>query len=215
MLDGSKFKMFQSGGDQLNVRAPLDRKERQMRVASKLFFNVNHPLNVQPPDALESCLVFKFPYKFVSEAELDVAGGSTDNRRLQNVQIKDYLNKPDFLDAYTWRVAAAYTEGGHVIPCEMVRQDTSDFTKAATPFAIEDIVSKHFEITGNTSDYVTSKQIAERLKTSDEKLLGGVKNMLKTMGGKSSENCGKGTANGRSRGFQKVRFRSAEAESEV
>lgn len=203
VLQGSQLKMMQSGGDYILVRGHRELKPWKMRVASKLFFNVNQQMNVDPPDALQTCVVFKCPYEFVSAAELqkhEESGpeGKETILRLQDPDVKDKVFTEDFLDAYTWRVTNAYAEDV-VKPSERVRQDTADFIRHPLPspslppsFIVSDFVTAHFEVTKNGSDYVLSEKITDLLtKAGWIREVEEVKKFLIGMGAEYSENCGK------------------------
>jgi hypothetical protein len=120
-IDGNSLKKFQSGGDKLSARK-LYVNERSFRVQSKLIMNLNDMPQVTPSDAVQTMLLIKFPFKFVSSEAMMDEQALPFFRQTDEV-MKQYLMCADVIDAFTWLVFDAF-EDHSVRPCAMVKKDT-------------------------------------------------------------------------------------------
>jgi phage/plasmid-associated DNA primase len=121
-IDGNILKKFQSGGDKLSARK-LYVDERTFQVQAKLIMNLNDMPEVVPSDAVQTMIIIKFPFKFVSSLE---DGEALPFFKLADNGIKKYLRRDDVIDAFTWLVFDAYRDHP-VRPCAVVRADTEAY----------------------------------------------------------------------------------------
>jgi hypothetical protein len=183
-LDGNVLKNFQSGGDSMSARKNYC-DERAFRVASKLIMNVNDLPEVTPRDALSTMIMFKFPFKFVTEA--DMAGEPPAFFRPRDETLKtEFCKRDDVRDAFTWLVIDAYADRP-VAPCASVRADTQGY--------LEDVgddltlILRHFKATGKSTDAVTLRQIMDFSVAHKSMSTTIIKDRLVRMGGRYSGNC--------------------------
>lgn len=182
-LDGNVIKQFQSGGDMMLARKNF-KDERQFRISSKLFMNLNDVPTITPIDAIANMLMFKFPFKFVSREVLN-GGDSLPFYKLRDDNIKDFCRRPDVVDAFTWLVIDAYKDCS-VVPCAKVLADTDDYREEAGDDLM--LVSKHFRVTGNKLDFTTIKSISSFARGANLSTAR-VKDRLKRMGAVPDDNC--------------------------
>jgi hypothetical protein len=159
-VDGNLIKKFQSGGDVLVARKNYC-DERQFHTASKLFMNLNDMPPVSPPDALDTMLLFKFPYKFVSHDAMGPA--QLAFFRAADPYLKtEYCKRDDVIDAFIWMVADAY-QPHRVEPSSVVKQDTIGFLEDSGDDLT--LVQATFKISSSTRDFVKLADINQWAKT--------------------------------------------------
>jgi hypothetical protein len=150
-VDGNLIKKIQSGGDVMVARK-LWVNERQFQTATKLFMNLNDMPPVSPPDALDTMLMFKFPYKFVSRDKVDDAENQLAFFRIADPTLKtEYCRRPDVIDSFIWMVIDAY-KTHPVVQSSVVKGDTESFLEDAGDDLT--LVRGVFKVTRYVRDFV-------------------------------------------------------------
>ena len=149
-IDGNLIKKFQSGGDVLVARKNYQ-NERQFHTAAKLFMNLNDMPPVSPPDALDTIMLFKFPYKFVHQDMIDDDDNLPFFRVADPLLKTDYCRRDDVINAFIWLVCDAY-KPHPVSQCLAVKEDTGGFLEDAGDDLT--VVRQVFKVTRDVKDFV-------------------------------------------------------------
>jgi hypothetical protein len=207
-IDGSLIKTWQSGGDTLKGRQLYDRAE-EFRSASRLFMNLNDMPPVTPADALDTMVMFKFPFKFVSRAAME--GDPLPFFREADESLKgEYCKRDDVIAAFIWLVVDAY-KPRMVVPCAAVREDSMAFKEDAGDDLL--MMRRVFKVTKDVSDFVLLKDLNDwaaanglsRAKLHDR---------LTKMGAIKNDNCRVGGVR-HGRGFTKLVMMMEEGEENM
>ena len=196
-MDGNTIKYHQSGGDFISARQNY-MNERSFRVASKLIMNLNDIPEVTPKDAMTNMILFKFPFKFVTQEEVST---QPFFRVIDDSLKHEISTRDDLIAAYTWLVIDHY-KASRVAPCESLRNDTRGYLGDIGDDMI--LTTRSFKVTGNRKDYVLLSKIKEFARE-HEISPQIVKDRLARMGAREDANC---FIDGerRGRGFLGVQF---------
>jgi hypothetical protein len=182
-LDGNLLKAFQSGGDGISARKNYQ-DEKVVKVATRLFMNANDIPEVAPKDALETMLLFKFPYKFVTSEQM--IENPLPFFKIRDDTLKsDFCHRQDVCDAYIWLLIDAYNKH-QPTPCKKILNDTSEYMMDIGDES--SIMDKLFIFTGNKSDFVTLTRISEIANSFNIKK-SIIKDRLVRLGGCIDKNC--------------------------
>jgi hypothetical protein len=154
-IDGGAIKKFQSGGDPITARKNFE-DERTFHTASKLFMNLNDLPPVSPPDALDTALLFKFPFKFVPQEEIDDDNTLAFFRVADPLLKTEYCKRDDVINAFIWLVADAYKKQP-VSKGAVVKNDTATFLEDAGDDLT--VVRQVFQVTKDVRDFVLTSAI--------------------------------------------------------
>jgi hypothetical protein len=129
-LDGNLIKMLASGGDTVELRQNY-RNEQRKKLQCTFALCCNDLPDVEPSDALDTCVVFNFASTFVAEEEWNAVGCHRERHwRLSDPGIKEWVKRPEVLDAFTRVILSSFSPDLKPTPA-CVREDTSNF-KGAT-----------------------------------------------------------------------------------
>ncbi len=153
-LDGNMLKSFQSGGDTMSARKNYS-DERAFRVATKLVMNCNDLPEVSPRDALSTMIMVRFPYKFVTQEQLEAA--PLPFYRLRDDALKtEFCMRDDVIDAFIWLVIDAYADH-RVVPCASVREDTQEYLEDAGDDLV--FMARSFVVTRDRNDFLLNHDL--------------------------------------------------------
>ena len=157
VLNGVLIKSLSSGGDTILGRTN-HKDEMEFLPQFMMMFMCNSLKGVEPQDALENCEQFYCKSKFVKEDEL-IEGQPF--LKLRDENIKEIIEKPDIIDAFTVYVLSQY-KNRMAIP-ESVKASTEDM-KRDIPLTLEQVILKHFRTSSNNKDRLFSSDIFDKIK---------------------------------------------------
>lgn len=158
-IDGSKIKMFVSGGDDIEARKNFQ-DEREFKIQSSLMMCVNDKLDINPRDTMEKCDEFLFNSKFVSH---DYSGMRLSNikyyARDDSLKAK-ILNNQKIINEFVLIIIESYNNV--VSYPESIRADNEelDFENLS-----DDMKIKKLFIQGGEYDFISYHHIKKLLKT--------------------------------------------------
>jgi len=155
ILNGKMCKQLASGGDSILGRVNY-KDEVEFVPQFTMMLQLNNLAGVEPPDALESCEQFLCKSKFVSQEEL-IEGQPF--LKLKDDKIKELLDKPEIIDAFTLYVLDNYSD---YLPTPESVKFSTDEMKADIPLTLEEVILKHFR-TGDGKMFTS--EIVEKIVT--------------------------------------------------
>jgi hypothetical protein len=172
-IDGDMLKRVTSGGDPHTIRG-IYKEERQIVSQAKLFFVVNKQLETDVPDVFETQIGFTLKNKFVAEIDVEKEkinkiGQFTYYTKDEN--IKWIINNQDYINSFLHLVL-------DVKPCEMPTELKEDKEQDMELYSKNTLIKTHYDITFLDSDFVSSKDLQNKLKMNPRNL----KSILLEMG---------------------------------
>lgn len=156
-INGNMIKRFASGGDTITARK-LYVNEIEFKIQSRLMIMCNDLPPIEPKDATETMVMFKYPYKFVSADEMKNA---LPFFRLKDASIDDYVKDPEVCDAFVHIIIDHY-ENKVMQPGDAVAKDTKEYRQDVGNEL--DILRENFKYTGELEDYVTQEDMKDFIK---------------------------------------------------
>ena len=148
VVDGESVKRLCSNGDVIECRKN-HQDEKQIRLQMTMFLFANDMPPVEPVDAFQTMIGFKFRSEFHEAADFADAAQSTEhdghtkqsaagpiqanaqkNWRVMDHSIDTFIEQPQVIDAFTQLVLAAYTPDIQAPP-PVVQEDTKSIKGAA------------------------------------------------------------------------------------
>ena len=157
-VNGKVPKQLASGGDTILGRVNY-KDEVEFVPQFTMMLQLNNLAGVEPPDALESCEQFLCKSKFVSQEEL-IEGQPF--LKLKDDKIKELLDKPEIIDAFTLYVLDHYAD---YLPTPDSVKFSTDEMKADIPLTLEEVLLKHFR-TGDGKMFTS--EIVEKIQNETE-----------------------------------------------
>jgi phage/plasmid-associated DNA primase len=120
-----------SGGDELEMRTNY-KDEVRKRLQCTMFLCCNDFPPVEPADAYQTLEVFDFHSVFVPLSEIQARGASCPKHwKQEDPDIKQWIKRPDVLDAFTKIVLEAWTLDHLPVP-QCVSQHTKQLNRSAS-----------------------------------------------------------------------------------
>jgi len=184
-VNGNVLKRITSGGDTLSSRRLYCEPEKY-KIQGRLMMIVNDLPAVFPPNALQTVSKFVFPFKFVDSQRLQ--GEETlPFWRERDETIKERCGTQEYGDAFLWLDLDAY-QSHPIEDCDEVKKEKRDMEDE-----VQDenaIMRRHFKITGDKKDCVTSEQIEKLIRDKSINMtIGKMRDKLKKMGVQYSKKC--------------------------
>lgn len=154
-LDGTKVKMFSSGGDIIEGRKN-HKDERNFKIQARSIMNMNATVPIDPVDAKETCVVFNFRTKFVEEDAID----DTNKHycKPKDPSIKEFIKTPQFITNFTHIIFDHYCNEPLKLQ-GIVLDDTRLFQNIDDKEDVMKVILQYFEITDNDNDRVKSSDV--------------------------------------------------------
>lgn len=146
-LDGNLIKSVASGGDVQTARLNY-RDQIQFKIQGRMCLFANELLETSPDDADQTLTAFSFDTKFVREITEDQEkinnNDSKTNYRIADNEIKEFIRRPEIIDAFTYIVFEHYSKDILDVPeCikenknEIVDEEDRDLVKLKEIFIFE------------------------------------------------------------------------------
>ena len=156
VINGIMIKKCASGGDSMVARTN-NKDEMEFVPQFTLMFNCNDIKSIEPADAYSSCEQFVWKRQFVPKDQL-IEG--QEFLCEEDTTIKDFIAKPEIIDAFTWLILDAYAD-------TMARPDALIYSNEElveeVAESLEKIAIRHFKKTNNPDDKLFTKDITYNL----------------------------------------------------
>jgi polyhydroxyalkanoate synthesis regulator phasin len=156
-INGNMIKRFASGGDTINARK-LFMNEVEFKMQSRLMIMCNDLPPIDPTDATQTLVMFKFPYKYVSEADMV---DPLPYFRLADPSIDEYVKDANVCDAFI-HILIDHYEDNKLKMSSKVEKDTKEYREDAGDE--EMIIRDTFKYSNSKADYVTNDDIKNFIK---------------------------------------------------
>jgi hypothetical protein len=164
-IDGDLLKRVTSGGDSHTVRG-IYKEERKIVSQSKLFFVLNKQLETDVQDVFETHIGFTLKNKFVVEIDeekekINKIGQFTYYTK--DDKIKWIINDQDYINSFLHLVL-------DVEPCDMPAELKEEKQQDIELYSKDTLIKTHYDITFLDSDFVSSKDLQNKLKMNPRNL---------------------------------------------
>ena len=135
-MDGEMMKRLCSNGDVIECRQNYE-NEMQIRLQATMFLFANDVPPIDPPDAYQTMLAFKFPNEFREAEEItDPSDPIQKNWRAKDHELEAFIKQPAIIDAFTVLVFEHYTPNIQPPP-DMVMEHTQSVKGPAAESPVE------------------------------------------------------------------------------
>jgi hypothetical protein len=135
-MDGEMMKRLCSNGDVIECRRNYE-DEAQIRLQATMFLFANDVPPIDPPDAYQTMLAFKFPNEFREAEEItDPSDPIQKNWRAKDHELEAFIKQPAIIDAFTVLVFEHYTPNIQPPP-DMVMEHTQSVKGPAAESPVE------------------------------------------------------------------------------
>ena len=107
-VDGEMMKRLCSNGDVIECRRKYE-DEVQIRLQATVFLFANDLPPIDPPDAYQNMLTFKFPSELREVEEITDPDPIQKNWRAKDLELENFIKQPAVIDAFTLLVFEHYT----------------------------------------------------------------------------------------------------------
>ena len=111
-VDGEMMKRLCSNGDVIECRRKYE-DEVQIRLQATVFLFANDLPPIDPPDAYQNMLTFKFPSELREVEEITDPDPIQKNWRAKDLELENFIKQPAVIDAFTLLVFEHYTAHRH------------------------------------------------------------------------------------------------------
>ena len=135
-MDGELMKRLCSNGDVIECRKNYE-DEVQIQLQSTMFMFANDLPPIDPPDAYQTMLAFKFPNEFREADEItDPSDPMQINWRAKDHNLENFIKQPAVVDAFTMLVFDHYTSNIQTPP-DIVQEHTQSVKGPAAESQVE------------------------------------------------------------------------------
>ena len=135
-MDGEMMKRLCSNGDVIECRRNYE-DEVQIRLQATMFMFANDLPPIDPPDAYQTMLAFKFPNEFREADEItDPSDPMQINWRAKDHNLENFIKQPAVVDAFTMLVFDHYTSNIQTPP-DIVQEHTQSVKGPAAESQVE------------------------------------------------------------------------------
>jgi hypothetical protein len=150
-VDGEMLKKLSTRNETQSCRT-LHEKARTVIVTPMVVMSFNAAPPIRPADALECILPVNPPFKFVDQGKKNREGAFNPNYKLADPRIKDWVETPEVIDAFTWIMIDSYNDTPFEFSDYPLLQAARDELMGDTD---EGRMWEYFDITGQPSDSIT------------------------------------------------------------
>ena len=153
-INGNMIKRFASGGDTICARK-LFMNEIEFKMQSRLMIMCNDLPPIEPKDATQTLVMFKFPYKYVNEADMV---DPLPYFRLADPTIDEYVKEMTVCDAFI-HILIDHYEDAKLKMSPKVEKDTKEYREDAGD---EDMIIRDtFKYSAVKTDHVTNDDMRD------------------------------------------------------
>ena len=135
-MDGEMMKRLCSNGDVIECRQNYE-NEMQIRLQATMFMFANDLVPIDPPDAYQTMLAFKFLNEFREVEEItDPSDPIQKNWRAKDHELENFIKQPAVIDAFTMLVFEHYTPDIQPPP-DIVKEHTQSVKGPAAESPVE------------------------------------------------------------------------------
>jgi hypothetical protein len=158
LLDSNLSKKLVSGGDPVTVRLPHGLPFSFIPQCTYIN-NANDLFEASTSDAMETCVVIQSSVKFVTQSEYNAEANPPAFWRVGDPELKVELENPRCGDIIWHLLLRNYDRKAPEVP-QCIKMEAAAM-KEDNHDDIDNVIEVVFEITGNESDTITSKQMIE------------------------------------------------------
>jgi len=185
-IDGNKIKKFCSGGDYFSARKNF-KDEVEFKIQSALLVCCNDIPDIKPSDALQKCISFNMPSKFVKDIEAESEYNNFSYYQADGT-IKEYIKTDEVINEFIIMMIEFYKRNDTEYPKSILEksgelEEEDDEKKLIQLFFINDSVSDEFITNKQLKDIIKDNEINITIKKAKTLLIGkGAKSHRKKSG---------------------------------
>ena len=119
-IDGNKVKKFNSGGDYFSARKNF-KDEVEFKIQSSLLICCNDLPDIKPSDALQKCISFNMPSKFVNDTTADKEYNNFSYYKADG-SIKEYIKQDEIINEFTIMMIEFYKRNDTEYPRKILKK---------------------------------------------------------------------------------------------